>query len=274
MSRRLILTADDFGHSPAVNEAVLAACREGVLRHASLMVAGDAAEEAARLARSAPPGRLSVGLHLVLCCGRALRDSPLAPGGAFPGSPAACGLRYFLRQDLEPALEAELRAQFERFLSLGLPPSHVDSHANIHVHPVLFPMLLRLAREYGFKRVRLPGGELSAALSYDPRPFASQLGQAFVFAGMEGALGGRPALCPDRTWGLLRSGLMEEGYLLHLLSRLPEGTTEIYFHPTTDRASLPAGRRPTPAHHSRLDFEALTSPRVAQVLRERAIELI
>jgi len=158
--------------------------------------------------------------------------------------------------------------------SLGLPPSHVDSHANIHIHPVLFPMLLRLAREYGFKRVRLPGGELSAALSYDPRPFASQLGQAFVFAGMEGALGGRPALCPDRTWGLLRSGLMEEGYLLHLLSRLPEGTTEIYFHPTTDRASLPAGRRPTPAHHSRLDFEALTSPRVAQVLRERAIELI
>lgn len=274
MGRRLILTADDFGHSSAVNEAVLAACRGGVLRHASLMVSGEAAEEAVRLARSTPPDRLSVGLHLVLCCGRALLDSPLAPGGRFPGGPEACGLRYFLRRDLEPALEAELRAQFERFLSFGLSPSHVDSHANVHVHPVLFPMLLRLAGEFGFKRVRLPGGELRAALSYDRRPFAAQLGQALVFAGMEAALGGRPAACPERTWGLLRSGLMGESYLLHLLSRLPDGTTEIYFHPTVDRASVPTGRRPTPAHHSRLDFEALTSPRVAQAVRDNGIELI
>jgi hopanoid biosynthesis associated protein HpnK len=277
LSPRLILSADDFGAAPDVNEGILRAAREGLLRHASLMVTGDRAEEAVRRARAEAPA-LSLGLHAVLCAGRPALEASvrggLAPGGRFPDDPVLCGLRYFLRPSLSPLLEAELRAQFERFLAWGLPPSHVDSHANVHAHPVLFPLLARLAREYGFRRIRLPGGELSAALAYGEGGAA--LADAAVFGTLRAALKGKaPGLeLPDGTWGVLRSGRMDEGYFLHLLRRLPEGTTEVYFHPSADPALRPDGRRPTPLHHSCADMEALLSPRARAFIEAAGIVLV
>jgi len=44
--KRVTFSADDFGLSPAVNEAVERAHRDGILDQASLMVAGAAAEDA------------------------------------------------------------------------------------------------------------------------------------------------------------------------------------------------------------------------------------
>ncbi len=68
--KRVILTADDFGLSEAVNEAVERAHRDGVLTSASLMVAGPAAADAVRRARRLPA--LRVGLHLVVVEGPAV----------------------------------------------------------------------------------------------------------------------------------------------------------------------------------------------------------
>src|SRR3990172_9610287 len=51
-SMQIILNADDFGRSSAINRAVMLAHREGVLTSASLMVSGDAFEEAVALARA------------------------------------------------------------------------------------------------------------------------------------------------------------------------------------------------------------------------------
>jgi tetratricopeptide (TPR) repeat protein len=49
-ARRLIVSADDFGAAPEVNEAVERAHRDGVLTNASLMVTGEAAADAAIVA--------------------------------------------------------------------------------------------------------------------------------------------------------------------------------------------------------------------------------
>ena len=65
--RRLIVNADDFGRSAAINQAVIRAHREGILTTASLMVNEPAFEEAVALARANP--KLGVGLHLTLLCG-------------------------------------------------------------------------------------------------------------------------------------------------------------------------------------------------------------
>ena len=65
--RRVIVTADDFGLSPEVNEAVERAHREGVLTAASLMVGERAAPDAVAVARRNPG--LAVGLHLTLTDG-------------------------------------------------------------------------------------------------------------------------------------------------------------------------------------------------------------
>ncbi|MFA6093528.1 MAG: ChbG/HpnK family deacetylase [Elusimicrobiota bacterium] len=271
--RRLILTADDLGASKAVNAAVLLAAREGALTHASLMAAGEAAQEAAALCRETP--NLSVGLHAVLCAGApchpgSIQDG-LAPEGRLPETPARIGVLCALRPRLLPVVERELRAQFTRFLSFGLAPSHVDAHAHAHMHPFLLPMLARLAREYGFTRIRLPGGEEAGLCrGYPGGGTASQAAHAAVFALLRKVLAPSCAglEVPDQVFGALRSGRMDEGYLLHLIGHLPEGTTEIYLHPTADPACVPLNGRPTPTHRSYAELQALLSPRVRAAVED------
>lgn len=76
---RLVVNADDFGSSPGANTAVLRSHRDGILTSASLLVSGDAAVEAAEIARAHPA--LGVGLHLALACAR--------PSSAPPASRAS-----------------------------------------------------------------------------------------------------------------------------------------------------------------------------------------
>ena len=96
--RRLIVNADDFGSSEAVNAAVVRAYTEGVLTSCSLMVTGEAFEHAVCLAH-AHPG-LAVGLHLVTVMGRAVLSPAEIPtlvdaAGYFSSNPTAAGCKYY-----------------------------------------------------------------------------------------------------------------------------------------------------------------------------------
>ncbi|MFI4922491.1 MAG: ChbG/HpnK family deacetylase, partial [Burkholderiales bacterium] len=62
--KRLIVTADDFGASLPVNEAIEQAHQNGILNTASLMVGAAAAPDAVERAKHMPS--LKVGLHVVL----------------------------------------------------------------------------------------------------------------------------------------------------------------------------------------------------------------
>ena len=247
--KRLFVTADDFGISPAVNEAVIEAYRDGVLRYTSLMVKRPFAAEAVRLAKENPG--LGVGLHVELC----------------EGDPAAWGMRYFFSPTHRKRIEPEIRSQIEKFLSFGLKPTHADGHCNIHVHPAIFPVLGSLCREYGIPRLRLPGGESALSLAYDRREAAARTGAAAVFKMLGDAL--RPyasgLIVPERAFGLLRSGMLTEEYLLWLIRGLPNGLTEVYCHPSSDRGSGVTDR-PRPGHHTVSELEALLSPRVKEAL--------
>ncbi len=257
--RALIVTADDFGYSTDVNAAVVRAHREGILRFASLMVLRPAAAEAAGLAKDNPG--LGVGLHLELCA----------------EAPEKAGLRYFFDAKARAGVEGEIRAQFDAFMALGLRPTHADGHINIHIHPVVFPALCRVAREYGVARLRLPSGELSACLEYpgDFDPILPRLALAGTFAAMRfwirDAAGG---LQVPRSWGLLRSGRMTESYVLWLLQRLPEGVTEFYFHPCSDPSSEVSGDRPNSSHQSVTELRTLLSPRVREAIAVMGVDLL
>jgi len=254
--KTLIVTADDFGYSSAVNEAVIRAYKDGILRYASLMVDRPAAEEAVRLARQHPG--LGVGLHLELCA----------------DSPAVWGARYFFSHSDKARLRPEITRQLDKFLGFGLSPTHVDGHFNIHVHPVIFPLLCQLAHERRVPRVRLPGGEAGLCAGYGKDGLLARVGTAAVFALLRRRLlaHSHGLHVPQRTFGLLRSGTMTEDYLCWLLERLPDGETEIYFHPSADPATEVADR-PTPTHHTVTELRSLTSPRVREALRKAAARL-
>ena len=117
----LIVNADDFGASRGINRGIIEAHRNGIVTSTSLMVNTPFSEQAAKLANEAP--HLSVGLHV---------DLPKAPDAT------------------TERLRQELRQQFARFVELmGRPPSHLDSHHNLHRGPKVLPGFLELAARHG-----------------------------------------------------------------------------------------------------------------------------
>ena len=83
--KRLIVTADDFGASANVNDAIEKAHLDGILTTASLMVAAPEAADAAARAKRLPG--LRVGLHVV-----AVRGRPMLPAVEIPDLVDAAGV--------------------------------------------------------------------------------------------------------------------------------------------------------------------------------------
>ncbi len=253
--KRLVVTADDFGLSREVNEAVEQTHRDGILTAASLMVSAPGAADAVARARCLPS--LKVGLHLVL-----VEAWPTLPAAELPDLTDGQGL---MRRDMErlgfdfalkPAarrqLAAEIRAQFEAFAKTGLPLDHVNAHKHFHIHPLIAGMVLRIGRDYGMRAIRVPrepreilrraepGFRARAAL--DTAPWAALLAVRARQASL---------LIPDRTLGLAWSGAMTPQRVAALLDVLPDGLTELYTHPAT--AGGFAGEAPSYAYAAERD---------------------
>lgn len=67
MSMRVIVNADDFGLSPAINYGIIEAHRHGVVTSTTAMMNANAIEHAASLSADFPG--LGIGLHFVLSFG-------------------------------------------------------------------------------------------------------------------------------------------------------------------------------------------------------------
>ena len=265
--RRLIVNADDFGRSDSINQAVIRAHQDGILTTASLMVNEPAAAAAVELARKNP--WLGVGLHLALSHGVSALPPEKIPGlvnarGEFSDAPVSTGLRYFARRGLREQLRQEIRAQFERFRATGLPLDHVNGHLHFHLHPTIFPIVLERAGEFGLQRMRLTREPfwLDVPLASGQRFYRASHAAIYM---MLAALA-RPKLRrrnirhTQRVFGLLQNARVNEEYVLKLLPLLPPGDSELYSHPSLDEFKP--------------ELDALLSPRVKALCRERGIELI
>jgi hopanoid biosynthesis associated protein HpnK len=234
----VIFSADDFGLTESVNEAVERAFREGVLTQASLMVAGPAAADAVRRARAMPG--LKVGLHVVVVDG----DSVLGHGklprvtsgdGRFSRGQVGLAVRYFFSKAARRELRAEIAAQFEVFGRTGLVLHHADAHKHMHVHPTVGRYLIEAGRGFGLRRVRVPAeppsvmkacGETVGFGEWALYWWTSVLRGQVRRAGMEAG---------DFVFGIKWSGHMTVERVRRLLGCLPEGKSEIYFHPASVR---------------------------------------
>lgn len=277
--KRLIVTADDFGLSEPVNEAVEEAHRVGILTAASLMVTAEAAQDAVRRAKALP--KLGVGLHLVFLHGvPALSPSFIpdlvGPDGRFLEDAVGFGVRLFFLPSVRRQLEAEMRAQLGLFAATGLPLDHVNGHLHFHQHPVVVGLLARLAEQYGIKAVRLP--QEPPLVSWRAqreglwRRFSSWLISANRMRVMRKRLAGAGIACNDHVFGLFDSGAMTGERIDRILKALPEGVSEIYCHPAS-RVWEGVGGFPED-YLCVEEFKALADPERLRRLRRDGVELI
>ena len=68
--KKVIINADDFGYSSAVNLGIITSHKKGILTSTTLMANMSGCDEAIMLAKENP--NLGVGCHLVLTCGKPL----------------------------------------------------------------------------------------------------------------------------------------------------------------------------------------------------------
>jgi chitin disaccharide deacetylase len=266
-TRRLIVNADDFGRSPSINAAVIRAHREGILTSTSLMVNESACGDAVCFAKQNP--KLGVGLHLSLVCGKSALSPEKIPGlidsqGNFSNNAVSSGLRFFFLPSLKSQLRDEIEAQFQKFRSTGLLLDHVNGHLNIHLHPVVFGILMENAERWEIEHLRLTSDPLSLNLKLANGNVFYRASHATIYKLLSNWA--RPKLRQKNirhthvVFGLLQNAGVDETFLTNLLSKLPAGDSELYSHPSLD--------------DFKHEFDALISPRVKASIERLGIKLI
>ncbi|BFH62996.1 carbohydrate deacetylase [Paenibacillus azoreducens] len=202
MSRQVIINADDFGLSPAVNSGIVKAYQAGGITSTSMMVNMPGFGDALRLARLLPG--LGVGLHFNLTYGVPVSDpgsvpSLVRPDGSFHDVKSICN------RDVAD-VEKELEAQWQRFVETSLFPTHLDSHHLLHQNdPFIYKVMATKAVKENVPLRR------------------SQIVHPF----------------PDLASPRMTDSILLDTYgdakamerLFHYLRSLPEGITEIVCHP-------------------------------------------
>ena len=253
--KTVTFSADDFGLTEAVNEGIERAHRDGVLQAASLMVAGPAAADAVRIARANPS--LRVGLHLVVIEGPAALPHAAIPdlvdaAGQFPSDQLTLGLNYFFRPTIRRQLLAEIRAQFAAFAATGLTLDHANAHKHMHLHPTVGAMMLRAGADHGLRRIRVPAEPPTVlALCGTSASWGDRLLYRWTRLLRHQARAAGVAT-NDHCFGLAWSGHMTADRITRLLPNLPDGDSEIYFHPASRRDALLDRLMPAYEHEAEL----------------------
>jgi hopanoid biosynthesis associated protein HpnK len=251
-TKRLVMTADDFGRTPENNAGILAAFQAGVIKSASLMVAEPAAQEAIDMARQNPA--LAVGLHLSLSEGVPLSAPENVPllvsiDGRFPPDETTL-FNAVLTRSGRQQMRREIMAQFDAFSSTGLRCNHLDVHRNSHRHPLVAVEVFKATASHRVQTIRIPfdppiqrrwrvGDPLRLARVWVLRRIAAWYGLSWADQAI------------SRDWS-------NPNRLLNLIADLPSGVTELFFHPVVTSGD----------HMFKVDLQTLLDPRVKSALDE------
>lgn len=260
--KRAIVTADDFGLSVGVNEAVEQACREGILSTASLMIAGPAAADAVRRARALP--QLRVGLHVVVIDGASVRPSAVRglvdAAGDFSRDQFGTSVEYFFRPKARRQLASEIRSQFSAFSKTGLVLDHANAHKHMQMHPTVADYILLAGKEFKLPAMRIPSEPAGPLKACGTNVGLGGRALNAWSAGLRRKARAARVRVNDNLFGIAWSGAMTRDRLIALAPSLPDGLSEIYFHPATRQDGQLPELMPDYQHEAEL--QALLDPDV------------
>ncbi len=153
--KKLIITADDYGMSRAVNNAIDAGIEAGLITSTNVMTNMPYYKEAKKF-KDNP--NISIGLHWVLASGRpVLPKEEIASlvtcnGEFYPYSEFRSRLRH--RRISFDDIKKELKAQYNLYFELMGQPDYWNTHQNTHVDFGIYGLFVEVASELGINRMR------------------------------------------------------------------------------------------------------------------------
>ena len=273
--KQLIVNADDLGLTTGVNRGILRAYQDGIVTSASLLVTGNAFEEAVALARQNPG--LDVGLHLALVEERAVLGREVLPTlvdetGQFPRTSGEFLRRAFLGRIRWDEVEREISAQIARFQETGLRLSHLDSHQHLHMFPPVFQIVSRLTGGMNNVWIRNPAGPWRKSPGIRMGRWIQQLGLNLACLSARGSYAAPLLQMPDGMYGFEVSGCLTRPVLEQILRKIPDGLYELICHPGEGDAETQT-RYSHWRYHWAEELGALTAPGTRVVLEQQGIAL-
>jgi chitin disaccharide deacetylase len=183
--RNVIVNADDFGLCRGVNYGIVDSHRFGIVNSTTMLVNMPGTLHAVELAKVYP--ELQVGIHLTLTCGRPVSGgvpSLLDERGYF-----RYNSRIFEEKEIDvDEVELEWEAQVDKFLSFGLPLSHIDSHHHVHSFRPLIPVVKRLSERFGVPVRNVFDGDVEGMNVLTDRFTMDFYGEGVSVEGLKGIL--------------------------------------------------------------------------------------
>jgi predicted glycoside hydrolase/deacetylase ChbG (UPF0249 family) len=157
-----LISADDWGLSPGINEGILDLAQRRIVRRVSILASGSYTRYGLPDLMNLPA--LSLGLHFSLTFGRTDLNGEiqiLASGGQFHLSPIRLSILYLTagpsrRKRIEEEVNLLLREQLTKLKNEAICPSYLDGHHHIHLLPGIMESILPVLREAGITQVRVP----------------------------------------------------------------------------------------------------------------------
>jgi predicted glycoside hydrolase/deacetylase ChbG (UPF0249 family) len=261
-AKLLILHADDLGAAHSVDAASFDALDKGAVSSASIMMPTPWVTEVAAYARAHPNADL--GLHLTLTSEwETYRWGSVSPpdkipslldsDGSFPNDSKVVAGRA---KPLE--VDRELRAQIDRAISLGIRPTHLDSHmGSLFTTPELITTYVKVAHDYHLPFLAIKGSPLASPQA----GITSQdvLLDAVIIAGPE---------VPRDQW---------KEFYLKSIAGLKPGLTEMIVHLGHDDSELQAvtvNHEPYGSAWRQHDYDVMTSPEFKKALQDNHVILV
>jgi chitin disaccharide deacetylase len=270
MTVRLIVNADDYGHTEGVSRGIREAHLGGIVTSTTAMMNMPGVEKALQQSGRDCP-RLGVGVHLVLTTGKPLLAASevaalVNTGGDFLGEEGL--VSQIASIDLDQ-VRLEWTAQVEKFVAItGRPPDHLDSHHHAHYFsPGLCRVFLELAQKYHCA-VRFPTQAVGLDILGDFSP-----DDAREYDAQNRELMHNYAIpSPEHFFKAFYDDTCTLDFLLDALAALPEGATEMMCHPGYADAELFAGS--SYAIQRQRELALLTHEKVRETINARQIEMI
>lgn len=231
--KRVIVNADDFGLDAHTVEWTIKGFERGALTSATIMAGMPATDEAIAWAKRHP--EFSFGVHLYLVDETPMSEPKLIPSMVDPKTGKLWSTRQFILRNFAGFIKvedlvAEMNAQYSSIASTGLRISHVDGHGHNHRLPQAIKALNRLRKIVG----------------------RTDDGAAFRVRRCQDLFCGRPGLLSRLINGPMQRRLIASDFRMtdhfamnaghtqdpkwfsNLLTRIPDGVTEIGVHPGMD----------------------------------------
>ena len=262
-SKLLIIHADDLAVAHSEDAASFDALDRHAATSASIMVPCPWLTEVADYAKAHPDADL--GLHLTLTA--EWKTDRWGPVESKDKVPSLLDPDGYLWPEVAPALqhikaedaEREIRAQVEHAISLGIHPTHVDSHMGVlFSRPDLTAVYIKVAHDY-----KLPF--LAMLTPTAPANLKSMLSEKDVL--LDAVVIANPGVQPAQ-W---------KDFYLDAIKNLKPGLTEFIVHLAHDDAESQAVMVDHPDYGAawrQRDYDVITSPEFKKAIEDNHVILV